>query len=145
MWRIPLIYSGAVCLRGKAVLPIPVVDLFAGPGGLGEGFIALRIGGRRAFRIVLSIEKDAQAHSTLELRSFFRQFSDGKAPETYYEFLRGELTRESLFGSHPTQATRARSESWHAELGNESDFPAEEINSAIPLRELGNWGSKREL
>ena len=49
---------------------IPVIDLFAGPGGLGEGFSALRVGRRRPFEVVLSIEKDEHAHSTLELRSF---------------------------------------------------------------------------
>jgi len=41
---------------------IPVIDLFAGPGGLGEGFS--RAGEGRLFRTVLSIEKDAHAHST---------------------------------------------------------------------------------
>ena len=52
---------------------IPVVDLFAGPGGLGEGFSALgRTEGSPRFKIHLSIEKDAMAHQTLELRAFFR-------------------------------------------------------------------------
>ena len=45
---------------------IPVVDLFAGPGGLGEGFSAFRSAeGEQAFKIVLSIEKDPTAHETL--------------------------------------------------------------------------------
>ena len=36
--------------------PIPVVDLFAGPGGLGEGFSRVEDG--KAFRTIISIEKD---------------------------------------------------------------------------------------
>ena len=52
---------------------IPVIDLFAGPGGLGEGFSASGAGKNRPyFKIVMSVEKDPSAHSTLELRSFFR-------------------------------------------------------------------------
>ena len=59
---------------------IPIVDLFAGPGGLGEGFSALRRDGRPIFKIGVSIEKDAFAHQTLELRAFYRQFPDGAPP-----------------------------------------------------------------
>jgi len=48
---------------------IPVVDIFAGPGGLGEGFSALRDSiDERVFRIALSIEMDSSAHRTLVLR-----------------------------------------------------------------------------
>ena len=72
---------------------MPVIDLFAGPGGLGEGFSALSCQRKQAFRVALSIEMEDHAHRTLELRSFFRQFSNGKAPAEYYRFLRGEISR----------------------------------------------------
>ena len=39
--------------------PIPVIDLFAGPGGLGEGFAACTGAEGPRFRVALSIEKDA--------------------------------------------------------------------------------------
>ena len=65
----------------------PVVDLFAGPGGLGEGFSSLRDKrGNRPFHITLSIEKEASAFKTLRLRSFLRQFNDG-FPARYYGFI----------------------------------------------------------
>ncbi|MEJ7683741.1 MAG: hypothetical protein WKG06_38945 [Segetibacter sp.] len=51
--------------------PIPIIDLFAGPGGLGEGFTSVVDGNNeRFFKIALSIEKDLFAHQTLTLRSF---------------------------------------------------------------------------
>ena len=37
---------------------IPVIDLFAGPGGLGEGFSAVNYLNKSVFKIKLSIEKD---------------------------------------------------------------------------------------
>jgi DNA (cytosine-5)-methyltransferase 1 len=50
--------------------PIPIVDLFAGPGGLGEGFSSVDKG--KTFKIVVSAEMETSAHKTLRLRSFFR-------------------------------------------------------------------------
>jgi DNA (cytosine-5)-methyltransferase 1 len=74
------------------VREIKVIDLFAGPGGLGEGFTAFEDkAGRRPFKIALSIEKETSAHRTLTLRSLFRQFSHEDVPESYYAFMRGEL------------------------------------------------------
>lgn len=105
--------------------PIPVIDLFAGPGGLGEGFSAYRRVGGRVFRTALSIEKDCDAHATLKLRSFFRQFPDGDAPEPYYRHLRGEFTREELYAQFPAQAQLASVEAWHAELGGAAARPGQ--------------------
>lgn len=94
----------------------PVIDLFAGPGGLGEGFSALehdRIG----FDVVLSVEKDPAAHQTLLLRSFFRQLVDDEQRQLYYHYLRGELTGEKLFTACPAAAKEAKARSLHLELG----------------------------
>ena len=53
---------------------IPIIDLFAGPGGLGEGFSSLTDStGERIFQILMSVEMESSAHSTLRLRSFFRK------------------------------------------------------------------------
>ena len=111
---------------------IPVIDLFAGPGGLGEGFSALRgQKGSSVFRIALSIEKDPIAHQTLKLRSFFRQFSKPNVPEEYYDHLRGKLSRNELYERFPNEAERAASEAWNAELGDHRKFRAAKIDDRI--------------
>jgi len=100
-------------------MPIPVIDLFAGPGGLGEGFSALRQGNNNVFKIGVSIEKDLFAHRTLELRAFFRQFSYKKVPKEYFLYLAGSISREELFGNPRflDVVKAARQEAWHATLG----------------------------
>ena len=97
---------------------IAVIDLFAGPGGLGEGFDQFRDRANgRCFELRLSIEKDPYAYATLLLRSFFRQFSGRKVPEKYYKYLREEIDREALFEAYPAEADQARQKVWHATLG----------------------------
>lgn len=70
--------------------PIPIVDLFAGPGGLGEGFSAFDNG--NAFKILVSAEMETSAHQTLRLRSFFRilKTQASSSLESYYRFCNGE-------------------------------------------------------
>ncbi|HAF44200.1 MAG: DNA (cytosine-5-)-methyltransferase [Sideroxydans sp. GWF2_59_14] len=70
--------------------PIPIVDLFAGPGGLGEGFSSIDDG--KAFKIIVSAEMDGSAHETLRLRAFYRiLLRKGKvALRSYYRYCNGE-------------------------------------------------------
>ena len=50
-----------------------IVDLFAGPGGLAEGFCSFETEtGIRPFSVELSVEKEHSAHQTLRFRSFSR-------------------------------------------------------------------------
>lgn len=69
---------------------IPVVDLFAGPGGLGEGFASFNNG--RTFQIIISVEMDPAAHQTLKLRAFYWNLKKrGEAKlHDYYKFCNGE-------------------------------------------------------
>ncbi len=120
---------------------IPVIDVFAGPGGLGEGFSAYRnSAGRQVFNIALSIEKDADAHNTLRLRSFYRQFLKGQHPEEYYDCLRGKFAIQDLYSKFPEQAAAAADEAWQAELGS-SRFPGDTVDERIRAALDGerNW------
>ena len=95
-----------------------VVDLFAGPGGLAEGFSACRRpNGRRRYHIALSIEKDRVAHRTLQLRAFLRKFATGFPPE-YYDFLNGVVSEEPDWGKlYPRRWAAACDETKCLELG----------------------------
>jgi len=70
--------------------PIPIVDLFAGPGGLGEGFSSLDDG--KTFKTIVSAEMEASAHRTLRLRAFYRilRGKGKKALTNYYRYCNGE-------------------------------------------------------
>jgi DNA (cytosine-5)-methyltransferase 1 len=127
-------------------IKIPIIDLFAGPGGLGEGFSSILKNENSVFDIKLSIEKDNNAQKTLELRSFFRKFKKEKVPTEYYDVLKEEnlLKRESLilnlFEKYPKEALEAKSEAWKAELGS-TDFPSSMIDNRIreSLKESKDW------
>lgn len=111
---------------------IPVIDLFAGPGGLGEGFSSIggtELGSRR-FQLRVSIEKDPVAHRTLSLRALFRAFPKDQVPDAYYRYVRGEISREELFKdpSISPEALASSSEAKNAELGK---TPHSEIDAWI--------------
>jgi|SRR5579871_800702 len=111
---------------------IPIIDLFAGPGGLGEGFA--RFGPEDGlfgspFKIRLSVEMDSFAHQTLLLRSFYRQFLRHEIPEDYYSYIKGDRSREDLFARHSDAYNLAKQEALHRELGREDHDP--EIYAAI--------------
>lgn len=112
--------------------PIKIIDLFAGPGGLGEGFSAYTDEqGRKPFKIAISIEKEVSAHATLTLRAFFRQFN-GNPPEEYYDFLKGKLGKtpeEHLYKlpKFKKEVENARQEALQLTLGEDNS----KINRAI--------------
>ncbi len=109
-------------------MAIPVIDIFAGPGGLGEGFSSVKgKRGKRFFDIKLSVEMDKDAHETLELRSFFRQFPINKVPEDYYNLLKvveekdWKVEKAKLFSKYKKEGDTAKHEAWNATLGKVSN------------------------
>lgn len=99
-------------------LNFKTIDLFAGPGGLAEGFSTIRNeDGQRVFPIALSVEKEPSAFATLRLRSFFRQFD--KPPEDYDRYLAGQISKQDLIDTYPDEWSRAVAETAMLELGSE--------------------------
>ena len=92
----------------RETLNYPVVDIFAGPGGLGEGFSAVLNGDDNPrFQVVLSLEREEYAHQTLFLRHFLRSFPHNQFPQEYYRFLEGRIPRDELYRSYPRERKQA--------------------------------------
>ena len=123
--------------------PIPIVDLFAGPGGLGEGFMSVKDkDGNPAFDIRLSIEKEVNAHKTLTWRSFYWQFiKTGKSvPNEYYHAYktedigkREEIIEKAL--DSYLEGKIVREEARLVELGS-PEWPSKEVDKLI-RKQLG--------
>lgn len=105
---------------------ILVIDLFAGPGGLGEGISSvIDEDGNRPFKIAVSVEKEPSAHKTLTTRSFFRKIKNNSiARNDYYSYVRGKLTRDELFSKYPEefQATKEETLEKPMALGEDNEI-----------------------
>lgn len=99
-----------------------IVDLFAGPGGLGEGFASLAIDGHRPFQIGISVEKEASAHRTLTLRAFLREYGarQGRLPRQFIDFHAGEIAEPDWATVDPESWRLATEEARCLELGTEA-------------------------
>lgn len=108
-----------------------VIDLFAGPGGLGEGFASLNKNGHRPFVIGLSVEKEKSAHRTLTLRAFIREYvrKHGELPDEYIEFHAGLREEPDWSGVDRASWEHATTEARCLELGTAE--AAELLNAGI--------------
>lgn len=71
------------------------LDLFAGAGGLSEGFI------RAGFSPVAHIEMDKAACYTLKTRLVYNWLKKHKLENKYYNYLEGKISREELYNMVP--------------------------------------------
>lgn len=71
------------------------IDLFAGAGGLSEGFI------RENFEPVAHVEMSAEAADTLKTRIAFHHFNQKKNLAKYYSYLQQDISRNELWDSIP--------------------------------------------
>jgi DNA (cytosine-5)-methyltransferase 1 len=112
---------------------IPIVDLFAGPGGLGEGFSSVS---GDPFRIIVSAEMDPNAHATLRLRAFYRLLKrkGGDALASYYRYCNNEAT-EPYDTSNKLLWDEAGEEAQQLELGNAVDD--QRLDDRIAAHKIG--------
>lgn len=129
-------------------MPIPVIDLFAGPGGLSEGFAAFKRKELYPFDIRLSIEKDENAHQTLLLRTFFRQFlkKGNTVPSEYYDMLHEPniLLRDEkknlLFAKYKQEFDDAAKEALCMELSEKNrGYIQDLISNSLQQSLLQDW------
>jgi DNA (cytosine-5)-methyltransferase 1 len=71
------------------------IDLFAGAGGLSEGFI------RAGFEPIAHVEMNKDACDTLKTRTAFHYLKDENRIEEYYDYLKGEISRDKLWSKIP--------------------------------------------
>jgi DNA (cytosine-5)-methyltransferase 1 len=74
---------------------INYIDLFAGGGGLSEGFI------RQGFNPVAHVEKEKQACETLITRAAFHYLKANNQDYIYQQYLRKEITRQNFLQNTP--------------------------------------------
>jgi DNA (cytosine-5)-methyltransferase 1 len=113
-----------------------IIDLFAGPGGLGEGFSRAGRDTETPMGIHLSVEMDEHAVQTLRLRSFLRSF-DAFPPE-YYEALNTGKPLPAWSEIYPTNWQLAQSEVRQRVLGADGVF--EEIAVELDRVREANHG-----
>ena len=110
----------------------PLVDVFAGPGGLGEGFSSLlREESDTCFQSAVSIEQDEYAHRTLLLRHFLKAFRENELPEDYYRYLKGDITVDELYRLHPEKKAHADRSAIRMSLGADNH---EHVRKLINVR-----------
>lgn len=75
--------------------PLKFLDLFAGAGGLSEGFI------RAGFKPIAHVEADASACFTLKTRQAFHWLKNNNSIDVYTKYLNGQMTRQQLYDAIP--------------------------------------------
>jgi DNA (cytosine-5)-methyltransferase 1 len=71
------------------------IDLFAGAGGLSEGFI------RAGFYPIAHVEMNKYACETLKTRTAYHYLKENNRINEYYDYLKGKITRNDLWKSIP--------------------------------------------
>ncbi|MRX47253.1 DNA cytosine methyltransferase [Pedobacter puniceum] len=71
------------------------IDLFAGAGGLSEGFI------QAGFEPIAHVEIENSACNTLRTRAAYHYLKNGNNYNSYISYLKGEITRNQLYSIIP--------------------------------------------
>ena len=77
------------------------IDLFAGAGGLSEGFI------QAGFDPIAHVEIEKSACNTLRTRTAYHYLKSNKKNDVYLSYLKGEIKREELYGYLPYELLKS--------------------------------------
>mgnify|MGYP006215030401 FL=1 len=77
------------------------IDLFAGAGGLSEGFI------RAGFEPIAHVEMNKDACDTLRTRTAFHYLKENNRINEYYDYLKGNITRDFLWSKIPNHLIKS--------------------------------------
>ena len=84
-------------LSERLMKKITFIDLFAGAGGLSEGFV------KAGFEPIAHVEMDAHACRTLETRNYYYALKSAKKLQVYCDYLLGNISHEDLSESVPNK------------------------------------------
>lgn len=73
------------------------IDLFAGAGGLSEGFI------KAGFSPIAHVEMNKDASDTLRTRTAFHYLKENNRIDEYYDYLKSKITRKDLWSKLPEE------------------------------------------
>jgi len=73
------------------------IDLFAGAGGLSEGFI------QAGFEPIAHVEIEKAACNTLKTRAAYHYLKANNKYQIYISYLKGDMTREDLYSNIPSE------------------------------------------
>jgi len=103
---------------------IRFIDLFAGAGGLSEGFV------RQGFEPVAHVEMDKAACNTLRTRTAYHYLKETNRFDKYMDYLKGNITRSELYSFLPDNLRKSVINSAIGEENNPMIFDRiDEINA----------------
>lgn len=89
------------------------VDLFAGCGGLSEGFK------QAGFEVIAQLEMDRWACETLKTRCLYYKLKESKKLYWYYKYLKAEITKDEIYKRFPDIKKQVDLEMIRAEFGKD--------------------------
>lgn len=76
------------------------IDLFAGAGGLSEGFM------QTGFNPIAHVEMNSYAAETLKTRACYYYLKKRRRLNIYFDYLRGNITKDQLYGQVPNDVLK---------------------------------------
>ncbi len=86
---------------GAAKAPYNFIDLFAGTGGLSEGFI------QAGFSPIAHVEMNPYAAQTLETRTGYYYLKDQGKLDIYFDYIKGKISRDEYLKSIPEELLKS--------------------------------------
>ncbi|MGC4041199.1 MAG: DNA cytosine methyltransferase [Flavobacterium sp.] len=103
------------------------IDLFAGAGGLSEGFV------KQGFIPVAHVEYDKAACFTLKTRAAYHYLKETKREDIYNSYLKGEINRDKLYSHVPQNIVDSVI---NAEIGKDNAFIFNSIDNSLEGKEV---------
>jgi DNA (cytosine-5)-methyltransferase 1 len=90
------------------------IDLFAGCGGLSEGF------SQAGFKVIARVEMDRWACETLKTRCLYYKLKEKRCLCLHYKYLKGKITKDEIYSRFPDIKKEIDLEIIQAEFGKDN-------------------------